>query len=378
MPVSRRSRVLASLALAATASGVGLAATPSASAAQAPTLASGVKTRTQVPWASVTKGWVVAQIERGGHQNLVLVSPAGQSYQIMTVDGMQLSSVSPDGKRVLMDDDKGFVTIDLASGRVISRPGLYNGGWFTRPNGLGVLGTNSTGNLVNYSATTGKLTTTGARVGLAPWAMLPSPSGTSDLVSTNSSLTLYNHATLKPIRSFAAPKGYSLCQPYVFVNGATFRETCVDTRSMANDAMNATTEVFEQSVNGGAPRAVTNGTYPAGVTGRIQLGFGGAWQTSKGTIAAPNVAVFTGSTRLFHMVGGKIAQTYTVPMAADAAKMMPMVKTMQGNSAYFMTNLHEPGPSIALRYDVTTGKVNYLGGNHSQYGGVVSRFEVAQ
>lgn len=361
---------IAALALGLTTAALGSTATAATG---------GVQTRAQIPWTSVTKGWTVAEVAKNGHTNLVMVSPAGQSYQIATIDGSHLMSVSPDGKRALLYGEAGGLrTFDLVAGRNLATVPDMDSVAFTRPSGLGLVGTNAKRALVNRSATTGALTKQGATLPSAPWGVLPSPSGTTDVVSTGTSIKLYDHATLQPTRTYAVPTGYTNCELQGFVGTTAFREVCVEKASLNKAEWAATTQVFTQNVNGGAPTPVTSGTYSGGTSAGLPLGFSGAWETSKGTIAAPNVADFTGSTRVFRVANGRIAQTYSVPMASDAAKMQPIVKTMVGTRAYFTSNLHEAGPMIALTYDVATNSVTYLTGAHSQYGGTTMNYSVIE
>lgn len=168
MSVSRRSCVLAGTTLAATVVGLGAATVQAAgAAAPAPTSAAWVHTskttaattvlpRTAIPWKSVGTGWLAADVVRGGAPKLVLVSPAGQPYEIGSLRTNEtVTAIAHDGRHVVtvtytdgLPDPRVW---DLRSGKASALPRNMDRLTFTRPDGTAVMGFNEVGSYARYS-----------------------------------------------------------------------------------------------------------------------------------------------------------------------------------------------------------------------------------
>lgn len=354
-------RYLAGLALAATAAGAGLGASPSATAgASAP---SGVKTRAQVPWASVDSTWIAASVDKGGHNNLILVSPAGQSYLITSTLPKNdfVHAVSSNGRYALV----GMSVYDLKTGKAL--PGSTGGGEvFTKPTGTAVL---SGQDRVTKRSLDGRVLKQGPAVGPGDsvWGILPSPDGLTDVVTTSRTVRLVDNASLRPIRTFTTPNGTNSCRPGHFVDATTFTVACASRNSTGPST------VYLMNTRTGAATKVTNGTYPGGNGYEGALGFEDAWRTPLGTLASPQFSMQTFKRTLYTVNAGKITKTHTLSLPSDMAQWPLKTDSVLGTSAYVRGSKHEgPDPTVAIRWNVKTGAVNYLAGAHSQFGGTAN------
>ncbi|KLO63690.1 hypothetical protein AA983_02685 [Dermacoccus sp. PE3] len=388
MARSTRTRLTRSLALAlATASSVGVAATSAASANADVSTTSSVKTRAQVPWASVGTGWVAADVVRGGVNHLVLASPGGQAYEIATLAKNEVVvAISHDGKHVATQRPNSSDGLphprvwDMRTGKASNLPINLSNLTFTRPNGTAVMGFNEVNSYGRYSTSgTQQRVVTAGRSGVGDYPVItPNPNGLTDAVTSTragrSSVSLYNHAGFTKARTFSQPTGSQGCTATGWKNTTTLIETC-DIRGKNGVAA---PQVFAQNIAGGAPKALTSGTYPGG---DAYSGFSDAADTSIGTLAmtaSPYGGDFGGTvfrlsgTKATTKVGpssvnpngGAYAGGYATKIVGD--KILYASSPMGGRSTKRMV----------AEYDVRTKKLTYLVGNNSKYTGEVNGYAV--
>lgn len=361
---SSTTRLLAGLAIAATAAGTGFAIAPTASGAT-----TAVKTRAEVPWSSVGSGWIAASVDKGGRNNLILVSPAGQSYQIATLrQGEMVRALSSNGRYALA----GSAVYDLKTGAALTR-NVMGAHVFTKPTGTALLGTSDNKRVTKY-AFDGKISQQGYAAGENDsfWGVLPAPDGLTDVVNSALTVRIVDNASLRTIRTIANPAGMNYCQPRHFVDATTFVMTCL-TKTTAQTAT-----VYLQKTNGSPATKVTNGTYPGGYEEGQALGFANTWRTPLGTLASPAAGMAYFKRSLYAVSSGKITKTYSLSLPTDMAKWPLVTDSIIGTSAYMRGNQHESiNPTVAIRWDLTTGKVNYLAGSRSQYGGTANGWALA-
>lgn len=370
--MSRTRRAAALLTIAATGAGITTAVVASPSAHAATT--SGIHTRAQVPWSKVGSGWTAASVTKTGHNSLVLVSPAGQSYQIATLrSGENVLSIANDGKHVLttyLTSDANpavrYRVWDARSGKVsttLAADVSFAG--FTR----------STGSAVNETLennTFQRVTVTGhkeLRVANRPGTIfdLPHPGGLLDAASEgNHAVTLYNHVTMKPVRTYAMPKGAKGCVAVGWTDASTLLEACT-TKELGD--LNQQ-EVFRQNINGGAPQALTTGSWAGDITAPFGQGFVDADQTVLGTVATAHNEDLSGKrSTVYRVQSGRVVGTIKAPLAADVAKSVDTAKVVGNIVFYTHTNPPMGDNGAVAAYDLRTKKVSYLVGPHSQYGG---------
>lgn len=371
--MSRTRSAVALFTIAAASAGVtatAAAASPRATAATT----NGIHTRAQVPWSQVGNGWTAAAVTKNGHNNLVLVSPAGQSYQVATLGATEmLLHVSHDGKHVLTAySAKGSVVQryrvwDLRSGKVSTTlPGDVQPLGFTRPTGSAV-------NALAGDNSFQRFTVAGhreLRVPNRPGVMIdvPHPGGLLDAASDGAgrAVTLYDHVSMRPIRTYAMPKGGHGCMPTGWLNASTLLETC--TLKTIGDL--SQTEVYRQNIKGGAPQPLTVGGWPGDTARPFPQGFADLDNTAVGPVATPNdLSVDGRAAWVYRMKVGRVVGSIKPPLATDVAKGIDNA-TVVGNTVFYTGTLPvgERIGSVAS-YDLKTKKVVYLAGPHSQYGG---------
>lgn len=359
-------RYLAGLALAATAAGGALSAAPSATAET--NSHTGVKTRTQVPWSSVDSNWIAASVDKGGHNNLILVSPTGQSYLITSALPKNdfVHAVSSNGRHALV----GASIYDLKTGKVVTSH-ADNAAVFTKPTGTAVLGSGAGSRVTKY-ALDGRVVKQGPAVAAndSVWGILPRPDGLTDVVTTSRTVRLVDNASLRTIRTFTIPRGTDRCRPGHFVDATTFTASCV-----SNNGTEPNT-VYMMNTRTGATTKVTNGTYPGGhdeSNDNAALGFEDAWRTPLGTLASPQSGMGPFKRALYTVNAGKITKTHTLSLPPDMVRWPLKTDSVLGTSAYVRGSKHEgPDPTVAIRWNVKTGAVNYLAGARSQFGGTAN------
>ncbi len=367
--MSRTQRAAALLAIAATATGAvtTVAASPRATAATT----AGIHTRAQVPWSHVGDGWTAASVTKSGRNNLVLVSPAGQSYQIATLaTGEIVQSVSHDGRHVLtfVPTATGYRmrAWDLHTGRITTILPVNSWANFTRPTGSAL-------NVQLSNDTFERVTVTGRtelrlahRPDLA--TVLPHPGGLYDAATAlaGKPVTLYHHATMRAIRTYAMPKGAKGCTPVGWANSSTLLEACT-TKELGDLTQ---LEVYRQNINGGAPQAITTGSWAGDVTKPFGQGFLDADQTVLGTVATPHNDDLTGKrSTVYRVRSGRVVGTIKAPLAADVAGSIDTANVVGNTVFYTHTDPGADKVGALASYNLATKKVTYLVGPHSQYAG---------
>lgn len=388
MARSTRTRLTRSLALAlATASSVGVAATSAASANADVSTTSSVKTRAQVPWASVGTGWVAADVVRGGVNHLVLASPGGQAYEIATLAKNEVVvAISHDGKHVATQRPSSSDGLphprvwDMRTGKASNLPINLSNLTFTRPNGTAVMGFNDVNSYGRYSTSgTQQRLVTADRSGVGDYPVItPNPNGLTDAVTSTragrSSVSLYNHAGFTKARTYTTPAGAKDCSAVGWKNTTTLIESCsVDDRNGRT-----TLQVFAQNINGGAPKALTSGNYTS--RDSYYRGFNDVVETSIGALAmaVPDGDGYGGTVVRLH---GTKATTKVGPSSVNsnggAYAGGEAVKIVGDKIVYASSPLGGRSTKrMVAEYDVRTKKLTYLLGNNSKYTGEVNGYAV--
>ncbi|MFC6704053.1 hypothetical protein [Flexivirga alba] len=367
--MSRTRRAAALLAIAATATGVAttVAASPRATAVTT----AGIHTRAQVPWSQVGDGWTAVSVTKNGHTNLVLVSPAGQSYQIATLAASErVDSISHDGKHVLTDYSVSgswrMRAWDLRAGKVSTTLPVNAWANFTRPTGSALNVQLSSNTFQRVTVTGRKELSLAHRPDLAD--LLPHPGGLYDAATAlaGKPVTLYSHVTMRAIRTYGMPKGAKGCSPVGWANSSTLLEAC----TMKQLGEISQLEVYRQNIKGGAPQAVTTGSWAGDITNPFGQGFLDADQTVLGTVAtAHNDDIAGKRSTVYRVKSGRVVGSIKAPLAADVARSVDTAKVVGNTVFYTHTNPPMGDNGAVAAYNLATKKVTYLVGPHSQYAG---------
>lgn len=352
-------RVLAAgalVAVAVSAAPMGAAAGSHASAAPAAVKA-GVKQRAEIPWSQVGIGWVAATVQKDGAHHLILVSPAGQSYEITTVQSSdRVLLVSGSGRHALLDTG----VYDLRTGKRVMP--YVHALSFTTPTGSSLLALDASNRLVKYDMT-GKIVQRGAQVGDVERALY-SPDGRTFLLTVGSKVTVFDNGTLQPIRTLANPKGFTQCKASHFAV-REFTEICT--------GPGKTPTGFVNTIAGKLSGPMTKGT--AGTSGRE---YQEAWLTELGFVARPRTRglhepINGSANQLYSFLDGTFNRSWKAPVAND-----PQVKALWNDFAYLETQRNEPTPTIVIGWPVgaDAGRLVHYAGPGSQYGGTPTEFQV--
>lgn len=377
MSVSTRTTFTRTAALMlVAASGIGGAAASSAATSTTNTASTtgAVKGRAQIPWASVGDGWLAASSVKNGANTLVLVAPSGQTYSIMTLRPHEsVTAVAHNGRHVVVTGGPGAPArvIDVAAGKAsASLPGgrSYT---FTRPAGTNVMTIDSAGRYYRYD-TAGHLKNTSHLPGLTSVAMSPAgkmvAANVRDSKSGRKKVMIRSYTSFGPQRILAMPKGFLNCEAKGWANASTLTVRCTDAQDVA--------QMFSQKATGGTPTPLTKGLAP----GDSPSGWYDAVSTSIGRVGIPasaaapdlptNVFVFKGTTATT-----RIAMPKFNPTGGDFADSKSIVG-LYGNKALLATPElgYESTKRSVGQYDLVTKKLNYLIGNNSQFGGLVTGY----
>ena len=279
--------------------------------------------RAGVPWRSVGRGWILADLARSagsasGPETLYLISPGGQRYRLgpAPANGI-LEDWSGNGTNALFFADKQesatapVIVVNLRTGRA-SRFTVYSatpfpGLSFTRPDGKAILfqaGTTSNGTSLPLQ----RLSLTGARELCYPTQFAraggfiggyrENADGTELVLSTQNGLEVVSNAG-QPIRALAV-QGQGFCDLLNWWNSQSVLADCAG-------------QLRAYPLSGGRPDQLTSS--------RDAGAFLGAWRLPSGTYAE---AAACGSTWLEKLNPNGTATTLTIPGAADAGTVQPL------------------------------------------------------
>lgn len=265
-------RVLSTMAALALTLGLSTAATEGASAS-APA-ARGFLAASSVPWASLGRGWVLAQwdprddLRPVTRTDLVLVSPTRTRYLLGHAGSQRtiLTAWSGDGASALLVTQSSrttFQVLDLRSGATTSsfafpasNSVFYEDAAFTRPDGLALLVRTQTDDhqlLARYSLT-GQLEQT------YPWVLpgvgaftggwLSAPDGSSLVLGAIHGLAIVSNAGVA--RAELRAKHLFACSPLRWWSGGTILASCGA----------GAPRLYEFFLDGAAPRALTQRNVP--------------------------------------------------------------------------------------------------------------------
>lgn len=367
-------RTIAALAIATTGL-TGLVGTASATASAAPhgtsTSATTVKTRAQVPWSSVGTGWVAGTVERGGSTHLVLVSPAGQPYDIATLaQGETVSAISMDGKHVVTrrssEEGAGAPRIwDLQSGKAANLPTSLESLQFTRPTGSAVMGFNEVGSYGRYSLSGTQQVVKPGAIGTDEGQILPNSTGTTDAVTRwgkdGPRISLYTHSTFDKQRTYSLPSGAQGCYATGWQDSSTLIESCI----MKQQGEATLTEAYAQKIDGGAPTALTSGTVPGSST---WTGYSDVVKTSVGTLARGQ------NETLYTLKGTKGNSRISLPQVNTNGSGATLFDVVGDQVLYAPGMGQGDSKATVAEYDLAKKKLTYLLGNNSSYTGTVTGF----
>ena len=276
-----------------------------------------------VPWRRVGRGWILADLAKsqalGAPGTLYLVSPGGRRYRLgpAPANGI-LEDWSGNGTNALFFADKqdsttgSIIVVNLRTGRA-SRFTVYSatpfpGLSFTRPYGKAILfqaGTTSNGTSLPLQ----RLSLTGvrelcypaqfARAGGFIGGYRENANGTELVLGTQNGLEVVSNAG-QPIRALAV-QGQGFCDLLNWWNSQSVLADCAG-------------QLRAYPLSGGRPDQLTS-SRDAGT-------FLGAWRLPSGTYAE---AAACGSTWLEKLNPNGTATTLTIPGAADAGTVQPLV-----------------------------------------------------
>jgi hypothetical protein len=310
-----------------------------------------------VPWRSVGKGWILADLARSqaatGPGTLYLVSPGGKRYRLGTAPaGATLADWSGNGTNALFfADQDGSVTatvtvLNLHTGRAASFrayssdpfPGLE----FSRPGGTAILfqaGTTGSG----ASLPLQRLSLTGSLELCYPARFSPAgafdgeyrenASGTELVLSTRNGLELVTNGG-QPIRGFAIQREPDSCDLLNWWSSTSVLADCAG-------------QLLAYPLSGARPAQLTT-SRDAGI-------FLGAWHLASGTYAE---AAACGTTWLERLNRNGTATRLTIPGAASAGTVQPLGTFgsqlplligggCDGHFAYSIVDWYNPGTNVA-------------------------------
>jgi hypothetical protein len=296
----------------------------SSTATTTSTISSASWTTAGVPWRSVGKGWILADLAKSAGATapgtLYLVSPAGQRYRLGTAPGGSdafLADWSGNGANALFmaqsttSTTATIIVLNLRTGKGSSFT-MYSGSpfasiSFTRPSGTAILVQTTASPeggylpLQRFSLTgTRELCypVTFPRAGSTDGSYLESANGTELVISTQNGMELVSNAG-QPIRPLAL-RGQYACQLLNWWNSQTVLGDCSG-------------QLLAFPLSGGTPDQLT--------TSRDPGTFLGAWHLPSGTYAE---AAACGTTWLEKLNPTGTATDLTIPGAATAGTVRPL------------------------------------------------------
>jgi hypothetical protein len=276
--------------------------------------------RSAVPWRSVGRGWILADLARSaaasGPGTLYLVSPGGQHYRLGPAPANAfLEDWSGDGTHALFLDPNlaptraSVIVLDLHTGQassftVYAAPSYVTAS-FSRPAGTAIFvlaGENEGGFLPMQ-----RFSLTGARELCYPVAGVDgsdvsyqeNANGTAIVFSTLDGMEVMSSAG-QPIRTLATHYAPGLCQMLNWWNNDSVLADC-------------SAQLLAFPLSGGPPEQLT--------TSRDPGDFLGAWHLPSGTYAE---AAACGSTWLERLNPDGTATTLTVPGALGGGRVQPL------------------------------------------------------
>ncbi len=280
--------------------------------------------RASVPWPSVGRGWILADVARSksssGQGTLYLVSPGGQRYRLGPAPANAvLEDWSGNGTDALFFPENpgptaGRITVlnlhtGQASSFTVDSTQVFPGISFSRPEGTAILfqpGYSSSGAALPLErfSLTGALELSyptqfpqaGAYSG---GSFLENASGTELVVDTQDGIELMSNSG-QPIRALAT-HGAGSCGVLNWWNNENVVASC------------AGGQLLVYPLSGGRPEPLTSS--------RDEGTFLGAWHIPSGTYAE---AAACGSTWLEKLNSNGTAATLTIPGAADAGTVQPL------------------------------------------------------
>jgi hypothetical protein len=275
-----------------------------------------------VPWHSVGRGWILAQLaaspSASGPQALYLVSPGGQRYRLGSIPaGMALADWSGNGTYALLSSQNtnstkaSVVVLDLRTGKAdgfTTYSGLpYSQLSFTRPAGTAILFQGAASTSGGYLPVQ-RFSLTGTRqlcypaqfprAGSVDGTYRESANGTQIVFSTDNGFEVVSNAG-QPVRYLpAGNRGY--CYLLNWWNSQTVTANCGG-------------GLWTYPLSGARPSQLT--------TSKDQGTFLGAWRLPSGTYAE---GAACGSTWLEKLNPNGTATDLTIPGATDAGYVQPL------------------------------------------------------
>jgi hypothetical protein len=276
--------------------------------------------RAGVPWRSVGRGWILADLARsgpaGGPETLYLVSPGGQRYRLGPAPANAfLEDWSGDGTHALfLDPDldparASVIVLDLQTGLASSFT-VYSAtsnvtASFSRParTAILVLAGAAEGGFLPLQ----RFSLTGARelcypadaVDLGYGSYQENADGTAIVFGTQDGIEVVSSAG-QLVRARATQYGPGLCQTLTWWNDQSVLADCSG-------------QLLAFPLSGGPPEQLT--------TSRDGAGYVGAWHLPSGTYAE---AAACGSTRLERLNPDGTATRLTIPGAPDGGRAEPL------------------------------------------------------
>ena len=274
-----------------------------------------------VPWGSVSPGWLLATWEPHPHERplatyLLLVAPSGARYVLFRLpNDASLADWSGDGRRILVETPNPnpevtqpgrFYVIDLRTGAVEAtfRPGggLEDTAWFTAPRGLALLAKNldnaDTQWLERYSLSGVpqlRYPNSFPRVGAWSGTWLESADGVDVIMGASHGLAIVgNNGVLVATLPIAGASG---CWPVANWGPSIFLASCESNRT--HDLL-----LYEFSGYWSEPRQLT-APPPPDNDGGLNYGYIGAWRA--GNKVMVNVVPSCGPTHLGELHGNHVS-----------------------------------------------------------------------
>jgi hypothetical protein len=276
--------------------------------------------RAGVPWGSVGRGWILADLARSasasGQGTLYLVSPGGQRYRLGPAPANAfLEDWSGDGTHALFlrqglePTRASVIVLDLQTGQVSSftvySASSYVTASFSRPAGTAilVLAAAAGGGLLPLQ----RFSLTGARelcypagpVGGSYGSYQENANGTAIVFGGQDGMEVVSSAG-QPVRALATQYGPGSCQMLNWWNNDSVLADCSG-------------QLLAFPLSGGPPEQLT--------TSHDRGGFVGAWHLPSGTYAEAGAC---GSTWLERLNPDGPATRLTIPGAPDAGRVQPL------------------------------------------------------
>ncbi|HEV3212972.1 MAG TPA: hypothetical protein VGZ03_06205 [Acidimicrobiales bacterium] len=327
-----------------------------------------------VPWATVGPGWLLAtwsprtahrSLAAATSQYLVLIAPTGTRYLIAAIatPDVQLLSWSGDGQRALLQAGVRRTTLevmDLHTGTVAhafdfptSNSVFFNTARFTRPQGFAIDVSTQTNNhqlLTRYSVDGTAQQTYPAsfsRIGRYSGAFLSSPDGTQLVMGAQHGLAVVSNGATVVAQLPIGGAGY--CQPQRWWSATVVLASC-----------GSPSRLYEFSVTGGAPKAVTRVPRPP------DSGDLSAWRVDHATYVQvasacgyEYLARLHGATPVRIMVPGvPIGNTVTVIGASPHALAVEATIACMGGASLLSYTPSTRSARVVLGHPATGGEVN--------------------